>query len=124
LKGKDGYYVFESLGWRNYLLVMKHMDLVIGNSSSAMLEAPILGIPALDVGTRQSGRYSPATVAHVKNYNPEEIATCIRSILTSPKREDVHPYGDGTTSSRIFEILSGVLAEKSKKNILQKKITY
>lgn len=124
LKELDGYYVFESLGWKKYLMAMKNVDLVIGNSSSALLEAPILGIPALDIGTRQRGRFSPSTVAHVEDYKPEEIAVCIKRMLTEPKKQNCHPYGVGDTSSRVCKILSDVLIEKSKKEILQKKITY
>ncbi|MEY4293564.1 MAG: hypothetical protein RIR29_214, partial [Actinomycetota bacterium] len=46
----------ESFGQQGYLSAMHHVDLVVGNSSSTVLEAPLLGTPAVLVGNRQEGR--------------------------------------------------------------------
>jgi len=124
-RGKQGRFVFSDLGWQLYLRVMSRCDLVVGNSSSAMLEAPIVGVPALDVGTRQRGRFSPPSVTHVEEYDAGRIAAEMQRILLSGRGEATdHPYGDGTASQRIHQILSRTNRERSRREILQKKITY
>ena len=44
---------FSSMGYVNYLSVLKYVDCVLGNSSSGLLEAPSLKIPAINIGDRQ-----------------------------------------------------------------------
>jgi UDP-hydrolysing UDP-N-acetyl-D-glucosamine 2-epimerase len=52
----------ESFGQQGYLSAMHHVDLVVGNSSSTVLEAPLLGTPSVLVGNRQEGRPLAASV--------------------------------------------------------------
>jgi UDP-N-acetylglucosamine 2-epimerase (non-hydrolysing)/GDP/UDP-N,N'-diacetylbacillosamine 2-epimerase (hydrolysing) len=54
----------ESLGKLKYLSAIKHVDVVVGNSSSGLIEAPSLGTPTVDVGDRQKGRLRPPSVIH------------------------------------------------------------
>lgn len=116
---------YEALGWKDYLRVLRSCDLVIGNSSSAMLEAPILGVPALDIGTRQKGRYCPAGVYREETYDSDAIARRILQIVTAERPRQInHPYGDGTTSRSIYENLVRISRDRSLKSILQKQITY
>jgi UDP-hydrolysing UDP-N-acetyl-D-glucosamine 2-epimerase len=124
IKERSNYFVFKDLGWKDYLATLAHCNLVVGNSSSGMLEAPILGVPTLDIGTRQRGRYAPPSVHHVEDYDPARIATKIEELLLTGERGVSHPYGDGNTSEKIYEVLTRITREKSKKDILQKKITY
>lgn len=117
--------VYPSLGWKDYLRVLSCCDLVVGNSSSAMLEAPILAVPALDVGTRQKGRYCPASVNREESYDSEAIAEKILQMLRAKTRPAVdHPYGDGSTSRLIHESLVRISQQVPRKDILQKRITY
>lgn len=118
------YRVYKTLGWGKYLRVMSFCDLVIGNSSSAMLEAPIIGVPALNIGTRQQGRYCPPSVEHVKEYDHDKIANKILELVQKTNIKTEHPYGEGNTSKKIYETLLHILTNMSKKKILQKKITY
>lgn len=54
---RPGTVVFtESLGQLKYLSLMKHADAVVGNSSSGLLEAPLVGTPTVNIGSRQDGR--------------------------------------------------------------------
>ena len=48
--------VVQSLGYLRYLSAMKFCDAVIGNSSSGLLEAPVLNVPTINIGNRQKGR--------------------------------------------------------------------
>jgi UDP-hydrolysing UDP-N-acetyl-D-glucosamine 2-epimerase len=54
----------ESLGARRYLSLMRHVDAVVGNSSSGLLEAPAVGVPTVDIGPRQQGRLRAPSVLH------------------------------------------------------------
>ncbi|PTW91011.1 UDP-N-acetylglucosamine 2-epimerase (non-hydrolysing) [Microbacteriaceae bacterium MWH-Ta3] len=67
----------ESFGQLGYLSTMKQMSVVTGNSSSTVLEAPVLGIPAVLVGNRQEGRPMSAGVLH-----PAVTRSEIRDALT------------------------------------------
>jgi UDP-hydrolysing UDP-N-acetyl-D-glucosamine 2-epimerase len=124
LRGKPNYFVFQDLGWEDYLSVLARVDLVVGNSSSAILEAPIVGVPALNVGTRQQGRYSPPKVHHVEQYDPLLIAAKIEELLLGNRGMISHPYGNGTASPKIYDTLLRIASEKTKREIIQKKITY
>lgn len=55
---------FTSLGQLRYLSALKHVDFVIGNSSSGILEVPYFHIPTINIGDRQKGRVSPLSVIH------------------------------------------------------------
>jgi len=52
----------ESLGELRYLSAMKHADAVVGNSSSGLLEAPVMNVPTVNIGNRQAGRFKPSSV--------------------------------------------------------------
>ena len=53
---------FDALGHVRYLSAVRAADVVVGNSSSGLIEAPALGTPTVNVGTRQDGRIRPASV--------------------------------------------------------------
>ena len=123
-RNRPNRYVFADLGWKRYLQTVSQCDLVVGNSSSAMLEAPILGVPALDVGTRQRGRFSPSSVRHIEQYDVARIAAVMEEVLKDGRGDVQHPYGDGNASRQIFETLRALSSTKSKGQILRKRITY
>ena len=58
--------IVKSLGYDLYANVMKHSKLVLGNSSSGIIEAPILGIPTLNIGVRQKGRIMADSIYNVE----------------------------------------------------------
>jgi len=62
VKSKSNSVYVESLGHRGYLSMMLRSTVVIGNSSSGVMEAPIAGVPSIDVGDRQKGRVSHDTI--------------------------------------------------------------
>lgn len=96
--------VHSSLGQLRYLSLMKHVDVVVGNSSSGLYEAPSLGVPTVDIGDRQRGRLAAASVLHC---TPER--TAIAGAIAAARRLDcrgmVNPYGDGRTAGRIVTAL-------------------
>lgn len=102
---------FPSLGTRNYVSALRHADLVAGNSSSGIIEAPSFGIPSVDVGDRQAGRVRATSVLHAEG-TADAIAAAISRALDPAFAEgcrDVeNPYGDGHAAERIVETLRGL----------------
>lgn len=100
--------LFTSLGSRNYMSLVEHADVVVGNSSSGVIEAPSLGTPSVDVGDRQEGRERGPSVLHAEN-DADSIASAIAEALSEPVRRIAaareNPYGDGHAADRIIAIL-------------------
>lgn len=100
-----------SLGHLAYLSLVKHADVVIGNSSSGLIEAPALGTPTVNIGTRQDGRPRAASVLDCSGPAPQ-ITRTIRRALSRDHRviaaSGRSPYGDGRAAPRIVEVLKSV----------------
>jgi GDP/UDP-N,N'-diacetylbacillosamine 2-epimerase (hydrolysing) len=109
-----------NLGWKDYLNYLKYARFSIGNSSSNLLEAPILGTWSIDVGERQSGRFSPKSVIKVKS-DKKEILTAINKILKMSNMKFTHPYGKGNVGEKALDKIYSLLEDKK---VLQKRITF
>lgn len=95
-----------SLGTPDYLYAIRDSMLVLGNSSSQLLEAPILGKRSLVLGRRQQGRYTPNSAEVLlspKSFN--EIYNKIRNMLQTPEPNPIEDYGRPGVSKRIAELL-------------------
>lgn len=99
--------VIESLGPR-YPAVLAASDVVVGNSSSGVIEAASVGVPAVDIGDRQRGRLRGANAIDVPD-DRDAIAAALRTALSAEFRSQaatvVNPYGDGTAGARIAAIV-------------------
>lgn len=107
--GKNNHAVaFTSLGMVRYLSALKYCTMVIGNSSSGLLEAPSFGIPTINIGDRQKGRMQADSVINCEP-NIEDIQKAIRLALGDDfkimAKNTINPYGDGNTSSKIVEAI-------------------
>ena len=100
-----------TLGRCRYLSTMAAADVVVGNSSSGLIEAPAVGTPTVDIGDRQRGRPRAGSVLHCEA-NPAEIVRTIELALSSTaqaiaaRRES--PYGDGRAAERICRVLTAL----------------
>lgn len=108
------YRLHDNLGQQLYLSCLRHVDLMVGNSSSGLIEAPSFKLPVVNIGDRQQGRIKAANVIDV-GYAAEEIAAGIRQALARPWRDGLrdmtNPYagrGDGRVSFFIKEQLKQV----------------
>ncbi len=84
-RNKNAFF-YSSLGHLNYVSLMKISDLVIGNSSSGVLETPSLGIPTINIGNRQKGRIISKNVINSK-YETKHIIKNIKKILNFDKKK-------------------------------------
>ena len=100
--------VHTSLGQVLFISAMAHADAVVGNSSSALYEAPTLKIPAVDIGDRQRGRLRPDSVIHCEPC-ADAIYDAIQKALRFDCSQTVNPYGDGHSVQRILTVLKGNL---------------
>lgn len=97
-----------SLGAANYLSLVRHSAVVVGNSSSGLAEVPALRVPTVNVGTRQDGRPRAASVIDCAE-TADDIEAAIRRAL-GPEHQArtataVSPFGDGHAAGRIVDVL-------------------
>ena len=118
-------YIFDNLARFEYLSLLNNCKILVGNSSSGILESSSFKIPTVNIGRRQNKRFRPKNVIDVNKINLKSIKGAIvksMSLKFKNKIKNVkNPYGDGNSSSRIIEIL-----KKTKINdkLLFKNLTY
>jgi GDP/UDP-N,N'-diacetylbacillosamine 2-epimerase (hydrolysing) len=103
---------FTSLGQLRYLSCIQHMDVVVGNSSSGLLEVPSFRIPTINIGDRQRGRLKAKSVIDCPPKSTF-ISTSIRLALSPTcqrllQQLFVNPYGDGGASEKIVSKLEEI----------------
>ena len=98
----------DSLGQKNYLNLMRLCDVVVGNSSSGIIEAPAFRVPTVNIGARQRGRLRADSIIDA-NVDRNQIQTSIEIALSSTWRErcakTVSLYGSGDCAQNIVNIL-------------------
>lgn len=109
--GHQNVKLVDSLGMIRYLSAVKYAAFVLGNSSSGMMEAPILGVPTINIGDRQKGRISAETVI---NCGPEaqQIAEAIQKAEILPHKQ-TKIYGTGNTSRQILMTIKQTLKQNT-----------
>lgn len=111
---KENYHAiaFTSLGMSRYLSALKYCTMVIGNSSSGLVEAPSFGVPTINIGDRQKGRLQAESVINCEP-TQESIRQAIELALSdefiNKAKNTINPYGDGSTSENIVETIKGFL---------------
>lgn len=104
-------HLYKNLGALKYLSVMKLCGAVVGNSSSALVEAPYFKIPVVNIGNRQKGRMMAENIISCSN-EYEDIIEAINMALTYEFKEKVKHikslYGEGNTSEEIVNILENI----------------
>lgn len=81
---------------------------LVGNSSAGMIEAGALGVPVVNIGSRQSGRERGTNVVDAEGENAGAIAAAIDKALKLDRASFTHPFGDGDAGPRIAEALAGL----------------
>jgi UDP-hydrolysing UDP-N-acetyl-D-glucosamine 2-epimerase len=99
--------VHTSLGQLRYLSATALVDVVVGNSSSGVLEVPSLKTPTVNIGDRQKGRIQAASIIDCEP-NSTEIKDAIQKAFSLDCSNISNPYGDGKTAPRVIDVLKNI----------------
>lgn len=109
--GRDGFTVLRHLPRSIYLGLLEKSAGLIGNSSGGIIEASIINVDVIDVGSRQSGRERSSRVIH-SEYGVENIEKAVekvrRRLKFSREYAACNIYGDGHSGEKIAKILSKI----------------
>lgn len=97
--------LFPSIRFEYFLSLMKMADFVIGNSSAGVRESCVYGIPSIDIGDRQAGRYQTDLIKNIQHcsFDEDEILRAIEKAPTC--RIQSSQFGDGCSSSHMLALL-------------------
>lgn len=103
---------FVSLGQKRYLSALKYCRIVIGNSSSGIIEAPSFGKPIINIGDRQKGRICADSVINC-GYTQQEIQQAMETALTKEFENKAsncrNPYEKENTAANIISVIKDYL---------------
>ncbi len=115
---------FRNIPHDDFIGLMKIASVLIGNSSSGIIESSSFGLPVVNIGIRQEGRERAGNIIDV-SHSKSQIIRAVRKTLSKDfiKRAGKckSPYGNGTSSKKMAGILEKI---KIGKKLMQKKITY
>lgn len=107
-RNKEVACAFKSLGQLRYLSALQHVDVVLGNSSSGLTEAPSFRVATIDIGDRQRGRIKAESVIEC-HPTKASISEAIETAFSKDFREKLetvkNPYGQGGASEKILKII-------------------
>ncbi|EAS19084.1 UDP-N-acetylglucosamine-2-epimerase NeuC [Flavobacteria bacterium BBFL7] len=107
-----------SLGQVRYFSMLKFVDIVLGNSSSGILEVPYFNIPTINIGDRQTGRLMSQSVIQCSN-KYEDIQKALNLSLDSAFAKAIQKqpliYGNGTATQQIIKVLKNYTKASLKK---------
>jgi GDP/UDP-N,N'-diacetylbacillosamine 2-epimerase (hydrolysing) len=102
---------FTSLGQLRYLSAIQYMDVVLGNSSSGLIEVPSFRKATINIGDRQQGRVKSTSVIDCDT-NREDIEKAIKKALSLEFKEELkssnNPYGEKNSSIEIVDVLKTI----------------
>lgn len=108
---------FKNMAPEDFLKLLCNSRLLLGNSSVGIRECSFLGVPVVNVGTRQAGRERGGNVTDV-GYDRAEIASALAQVLTNGKPAPSTLYGHGDAGARMAELLA------TRPLVTEKKLSY
>lgn len=116
-KNKDRAIAVTSLGMVRYLSTLKYCEMVIGNSSSGIIEAPSFKVPTVNIGERQTGRVKAVSVIDCGN-EMSDIVEAINKAKILKKKDELKdiksPYEKENTAFNIYNIISEYIRTEKK----------
>lgn len=108
LDANERFRIFASIPFEKFLTLLQNSDFIIGNSSAGIREACVYGVPAIDVGTRQSGRYNMNVIRNIQHCREDvdEILQCISSIDSF--RQSSQYFGDGHSAEKFVAAIKDI----------------
>lgn len=112
--------VIDHLSRETYLAALAQADVLVGNSSSGIIESATLGTPCLNLGSRQNGRLRNANVVDCAEFDIPAISQALRRSLAM-KGPFENLYGDGRTIERLGALLPSLPLDQA---VLAKRNAY
>jgi len=106
--------VLPSMRFEYFLTLLKHAEFIIGNSSAGIREAPVYGVPTIDVGSRQEGRGAGLSIVNCRGVS--EIRAAIEN---PPKAVKSFNFGRGDSAKRFLEALPNVWGISPQKRFVE-----
>lgn len=103
LKNNEKFRIFPSIRFEYFLTLLKNSSFMIGNSSAGIREAPLYGVPTINIGTRQENRALHAEILNV-SYNKSDILNAIRS-NPKPVEDNTRYFGKGNSAEQFLASL-------------------
>ena len=107
-------FFFKNMEGKDFLKLLINSKCLVGNSSAGIRECAYLGVPVVNIGSRQSGREKAKSVIDV-DYDTVEIKEAVKKQITHGKYKSHPIYGDGYAGEKISDILSTVDLSINKK---------
>jgi len=117
LQNPPNIHFFKNMAPEDFLKLVYNARCIVGNSSVAIRECAFLGVPAVNIGTRQEGRERGRNVIDV-GYDRDQIKEAIMRQLSNGRYPPDPIYGDGKAGKRIAELLAKVPLR------VEKRLTY
>ena len=114
LKNNSQFKIFPSLRFEHFLTLLKHARVIVGNSSAGVREAPIYGVPTINIGSRQMNRYNYVSIVNVQ----ESKSAILAALKQIPNRYKPSRHFGGGESAKRF--IREILQPKIWKTALQK----
>lgn len=103
-EGHDNIKLFPSLRFEHFLVLLKHAHFLIGNSSAGIHEAPIYGVPTINIGSRQNNRFRYESIIDV-SFNKTEILNAVSIFKEHTRFSPCTYYGDGSSAEKFIKAL-------------------
>jgi len=107
-RGDENFFFYRNLDRDQFISMYKHASFIIGNSSSGILEAASIPIPAINVGLRQRGRMAGGNVIFCDS-DMQSIAAAMAKALSQSflalVKSTRNPYGDGDSAEKAYRML-------------------
>lgn len=123
-KKYDFIHMYPTLPRSDYLGMLKNCGVLVGNSSSGLIEASYFNIPVVNIGDRQKNREKGKRVVDTNGNDTRSIYAAIKKAMCSirlKKNYDTLIYGDGTSSSKMLHYLESIPINSK---LIEKQISY
>ena len=102
LAGRPDIRLLPSMRFESFLSLLRHARVIIGNSSAGIREAPVYGVPTINLGSRQQNRFAYQSIVHL----PEDADLILKTLARLPERfEPSGHFGDGRSRQRFLAAL-------------------
>jgi UDP-N-acetylglucosamine 2-epimerase (hydrolysing) len=106
LSDRSRFRIFPSVRFEAFLTLLHHARVLVGNSSAGIREAPIYGVPSVNIGDRQRDRHDHPTIVSCGT-SRDEIRQGVRTAAAARRAEPNLHFGTGDSARRFAELLAG-----------------